>query len=103
MIRAVAASPQSLRGCAKSVQASQPRARAAQGAAHCESREPSECREKRGLLPGKSSGIVTQERHYLTTLYARANVSIMSVELNLIFSELEIIIEVSVNKYISMN
>lgn len=34
---------------------------------------------------GKSSGIVTQERHYITALYARVNMCIMSVVLILIF------------------
>ena len=37
---------------------------------------------KTAKIAGKSPGIVTQERHYLTALYARANGCIMSVELN---------------------
>lgn len=96
--------PSSLRGCAKSVQASQPRARAAPCAAHCESREPSGYREKPPFSGGqkfRNSNAGKALQHYGTRIYVTTYRP--AGTLNLIFSKLEIIIKVSVNGYIPMN
>lgn len=73
-----------------------------QGCSKDKPREPSEYREKPPFLAGKSSGIVTQERHYLTASYAQGERVYDVSRIDLDIFKIGIIIEVSVNGYISV-
>ena len=73
-----------------------------QGCSKDKPREPSGRREKRAKARQKA-GTSNAGKALFNGIIYRANVCIMPVELNLIFSKLEIIIKVSINGYIPMN
>ena len=99
----MAASPQAFEGARNRGESRQPRPRLHKVQTMDSPANLRDAVKNRLYWAGESPGTVTQERHYLTALYTPGERVYDVSGIDLIFSKLEIIIEVSVNGYIPMN